>query len=46
MSTFDWLHVNDYLLLLLIFVQGMVAFGYGDVTEVPIVRVVKNEEPR
>ena len=39
MSTFDWLHANDYPLLLLIFVQGMIPFGYGDVTQVPIVRV-------
>ena len=39
MSTFDWLHANNYPLLLLLFVQGMVPFGYGDVTEVPVVRV-------
>lgn len=39
MSTFDWLHANNYPLLLLLFVQGMVPFGYGDVTEVPVVCV-------
>ena len=39
MSTFEWLRDNNYPLLLLLFVQGMVPFGYGDVTEVPVVRV-------
>lgn len=37
MSAFDWLLENDYPLLLLLFVQGMVPYGYGDVREVPVV---------
>ena len=39
MSTFDWLRMNDYPLLLLLFVEGMIPYGYGDVTQVPVVRV-------
>jgi len=39
MSTFEWLHMNKYPLLLFVFIQGMIPFGYGDVTEVPVVRV-------
>lgn len=38
MSTFDWLLENEFPLLLILFINGMVPYGYGDVTEVPIVR--------
>jgi len=41
MSTFDWLQANNYPLLLLMFVRGMVPYGYGDVTEVPVVRLYR-----
>jgi uncharacterized glyoxalase superfamily metalloenzyme YdcJ len=37
MSTLDWLLENEYPLLLLLFVQGMVPYGYGDVRQVPVV---------
>jgi hypothetical protein len=37
MSAFDWLLENEYPLLLLLFVQGMVPYGYGDVRQVPAV---------
>ena len=37
MSTFDWLLEKDYPLLLLLFVEGMIPYGYGDVMQVPIV---------
>jgi len=36
MSTFDWLFANEYPLLLLLFVEGMVPYGYGDVRQVPV----------
>jgi hypothetical protein len=37
MSAFDWLRENEYPLLLLLFVEGMVPYGYGDVMQVPAV---------
>jgi hypothetical protein len=37
MTSFDWLLENEYPLLLLLFVQGMVPYGYGDVRQVPVV---------
>ena len=37
MSTFDWLLEKEYPLLLLLFVEGMIPYGYGDVMQVPIV---------
>ena len=37
MSTFDWLLEKRYPLLLLLFVEGMIPYGYGDVMQVPIV---------
>jgi hypothetical protein len=43
MSTFQWLLEHDYPLLLLLFIEGMVPYGYGDVTEVPIVRCTHEE---
>ncbi|KAJ7505772.1 FAD/NAD-P-binding domain-containing protein [Mycena galericulata] len=36
MSTLDWLLENNYPLLLLLFVNGMVPYGYGDVRQTPI----------
>jgi hypothetical protein len=39
MSAFDWLLENEYPLLLLLFVQAMVPYGYGDVREVPVVSI-------
>ena len=39
MSTFDWLRANNYPLLLLLFIKGMVAYGYGDIMQVPAVRI-------
>ena len=40
MSTFDWLVENEYPLLLLLFVNGMVPYGYGDITQTPVVCVL------
>lgn len=37
MSTFDWLKANDLPLLLSLFLNGMIPYGYGDVRETPIV---------
>lgn len=37
MSTFDWLVKNNYPLLLLIFINGMVPYGYGDIRQTPVV---------
>jgi hypothetical protein len=42
MSTFDWLVENEYPLLLLLFVNGMVPYGYGDITQTPVVCVLSN----
>ena len=38
MSIFDWLLKKDYhlLLVLLLFVEGIIPYGFGDVTRVPI----------
>ncbi|KAF9060446.1 hypothetical protein BDP27DRAFT_1430110 [Rhodocollybia butyracea] len=36
MSTFDWLKANDLPLLLLLFLNGMAPYGYGDMRETPI----------
>jgi hypothetical protein len=38
MSTLNWLLENGYPLLLLLFINGMVPYGYGDVRQTPIVR--------
>lgn len=45
MSTFDWLRANDYPLLLLLFLQGMVPYGYGDVTQVPVLYMLQYFTP-
>lgn len=37
MSAFDWLLENEYPLLLLLFLEGMIPYGYGDVMQVPAV---------
>jgi hypothetical protein len=42
MSTFSWLTENGYPLLLLLFVNGMIPYGYGDVTQTPVVCVLPN----
>lgn len=39
MSAFDWLAENEYPLLLFLFVQATVPYGYGDVREVPVVSI-------
>jgi hypothetical protein len=36
-STAQWLASNNFQALPVLFVQAMVAFGYGDLREVPIV---------
>jgi len=44
-SAFDWLLENEYPLLLLLFVQGMVPYGYGDVREVPVIYMLQYLTP-
>jgi hypothetical protein len=45
MSTLYWLLENDYPLLLLLFFEGMIPYGYGDVTEVPIIYMLQYFTP-
>jgi hypothetical protein len=40
MTTFNWLLENKYPLLLLLFIEGMIPYGYGDVMQVPVVRIL------
>lgn len=37
----EWLSTNNYQALPVLFVQAMVAFGYGDYREIPIVGQTK-----
>lgn len=39
MTAFNWLLENEYPLLLLLFVEGMIPYGYGDVMQVPAVGI-------
>lgn len=36
-TAFDWLLENEYPLLLLLFIEGMIPYGYGNVRQVPVV---------
>ncbi|KAJ7681404.1 FAD/NAD-P-binding domain-containing protein [Mycena rosella] len=45
MSTLDWLLENDYPLLLLLFINGMVPYGYGDVRQTPILYMLSYFTP-
>ncbi|KAJ7753032.1 FAD/NAD-P-binding domain-containing protein [Mycena olivaceomarginata] len=45
MSTMDWLLENDYPLLLLLFINGMVPYGYGDVRQTPILYMLSYFTP-
>jgi hypothetical protein len=44
MTTFDWLLENKYPLLLFLFVEGMVPYGYGDVRQVPAVGIFNGSQ--
>jgi hypothetical protein len=39
-TTFKWLLKNEYPLLLLLFIEGMIPYGYGDVMQVPVVIIL------
>ncbi|KAJ7917281.1 FAD/NAD-P-binding domain-containing protein [Mycena leptocephala] len=45
MSTLDWLLENDYPLLLVLFINGMVPYGYGDVRQTPILYMLSYFTP-
>ncbi|KAJ7491805.1 FAD/NAD-P-binding domain-containing protein [Mycena galericulata] len=45
MSTLDWLLENDYPLLLLLFINGMAPYGYGDVRQTPILYMLSYFTP-
>ncbi|KAF9067226.1 hypothetical protein BDP27DRAFT_1329190 [Rhodocollybia butyracea] len=45
MSTFDWLKANDLPLLLFLFLNGMIPYGYGDVRETPILYILTYMTP-
>jgi len=45
LSTFDWLLENDYPLLLLLFVEGMIPYGYGSVFQVPVIYMLQYFTP-
>ncbi|KAJ7481311.1 hypothetical protein B0H11DRAFT_2419393 [Mycena galericulata] len=45
MSTLDWLLKNDYPLLLLLFINGMAPYGYGDVRQTPILYMLSYFTP-
>ncbi|KAJ7114388.1 hypothetical protein C8R44DRAFT_832939 [Mycena epipterygia] len=45
MSTLDWLLENDYHLLFLLFINGMVPYGYGDLRQTPILYMLSYFTP-
>jgi len=45
MTAFDWLLENDYPLILLLFIEGMIPYGYGDVMQVPVIYMLQYFTP-